>query len=111
MNATARVALGSLAGAAAAAAIAPSLRPFFSPPQIGVGFVTVNAYPKGWDYAVVALLIAASFAGGAVMSFWKPGTASSIHEPQPRRPVIWGGALLVFVVMFLTIVARTFNPE
>ena len=101
MNSTARAALGSLAGAAAAAAIAPSLRPFFSPPQVGVGFVTVNAYPKGWDYAVVALLIAASFAGGALMSFWKPGAPPVRDEPHARRPVIWGGALLVFVVMFL----------
>lgn len=101
MNATARVALGSLAGAAAAAVIAPTLRPFFSPPQVGVGFVTVNAYPKAWDYAVVALLIVASFAGGALMSSWKRGAASGAPDREPRRPVIWGGALLVFVVMFL----------
>ena len=102
MNATARVALGSLAGAAVAAAIAPSLRPFFSPPTTGVGFVTVNAYPKSWDYAVVALLIAATFAGGALMALWKPGAASGeAADPRPRRAVVWGGALLVFVVMFL----------
>lgn len=102
MNATVRVALGSLAGAAAGAAIAPALRPFFSPPTVGVGFVTVNAYPKGWDYAVVALLIAATFAGGALMALWKPGARAEERErPRPRRAVVWGGALVVFVGMFL----------
>lgn len=59
-----RMAMGSLAGAALAALAAPWIRPFFSVPTGGVGFVTVNAYPKGWDYAVVALIVIGAFAGG-----------------------------------------------
>jgi hypothetical protein len=64
MSVTARAALGSLLGAALAAAAAPLTRPLFSVPHGGVGAVTVAAYPKGWDYAVIALLVIGTFAGG-----------------------------------------------
>jgi hypothetical protein len=68
----ARVALGSLAGTAIAAVIAPMTKRFFSPPDVGVGWVTVNAYPKGWDYAVIALLVIGAFAGGAIAARLSP---------------------------------------
>lgn len=99
MRASARVALGSLAGAAVAAAIAPAIRPFFSPPTVGVGFVTVNAYPKSWDYAVVALLAAGAFAGGAVMAMRRAEPPLAFAEPRSRRRLSWIAALVVFVVM------------
>ena len=68
----ARIALGSLLGAALAGCAAPFLRPLFSPPTGGIGFVTVNAYPKGWDYAVVAVLVLGAFVGGSVAAGSQP---------------------------------------
>ncbi|HEX2121096.1 MAG TPA: hypothetical protein VHL59_05575, partial [Thermoanaerobaculia bacterium] len=64
MPPAARVALGSLIGAAIAAALAPWLKPLFDVPSGGIGAVTVGAYPKGWDYAVVALLVGGAALGG-----------------------------------------------
>src|SRR5688572_23101163 len=58
-----RAALGSLLGAAVAAGLAWLTRGFFDVPLGGVGFVTENAYPKGWDYAVVAMLVVGSAVG------------------------------------------------
>ena len=90
----ARVALGSLAGAAIAAAIAPMTRRFFSPPDVGVGWVTVNAYPKGWDYAVIALLVLGALAGGTLFS-------SPLSPPQPHRggerARVRGGSLATWI--------------
>jgi hypothetical protein len=99
----ARVALGSIAGAAIAAAVAPMTKRFFSPPDAGVGWVTVNAYPKGWDYAVIALLVLGAFIGGAIAS-------SPLSPPQPHRGgervrvrggsrATWGTAIVVFLLM------------
>jgi hypothetical protein len=102
MNGSGRVALGSLAGAALAACAAPFLRPFFSVPTFGVGAVTVNAYPKGWDYAVLALLILSAFAGGAIVA-WRAGSFTS-HEAgrapgRPGRSTQIVLAIAVFVLM------------
>jgi hypothetical protein len=83
MNGSGRVALGSLAGAALAACAAPLLRPFFSVPTFGVGAVTVHAYPKGWDYAVIALLVLGASAGGAIVA-WRAGRSTS--HPAGRTP-------------------------
>lgn len=99
-----RVAIGSCAGGAAAAFVAPLLRPLFHPPTGGVGFVTVHAYPKGWDYAVVALLIAGTFLGGAAaMLPWRVDR-SRASGSQPRsgvsRRFTVAGSLVVFVLMF-----------
>ncbi|HEX6084212.1 MAG TPA: hypothetical protein VF266_06790 [Thermoanaerobaculia bacterium] len=66
-----RAALGSLTGAAVAAAIAFVIRPMFEPPAIGIGFVTVNAYPKGWDYATYTLLVLGAALGAWLM--WRTG--------------------------------------
>jgi MFS family permease len=86
MTGSGRVALGSLAGGALAASAAPFLRPFFSVPTGGVGAITVNAYPKGWDYAVIALLILGASAGGAILA-WRAGrSAPHDIEEAPGRP-------------------------
>jgi hypothetical protein len=93
-----RVALGSLAGAALAAAAAPFTKRFFAPPMEGVGWVTVNAYPKGWDYAVIALLVLGAFAGGALLTRPKgPGDAD--ERKGPGRLAIGIAAAVVFVLM------------
>ncbi|MGZ7078850.1 MAG: hypothetical protein ACXVJT_05490 [Thermoanaerobaculia bacterium] len=96
----ARLAVGSLAGAALAACVAPLLRPFFSVPSGGIGFVTVANYPKGWDYAVVALLIAGAFVGGllaARRSHEAPARAPAPHRVSRR--VVWIATAVVFVLM------------
>jgi len=102
MNGSGRVALGSLAGAALAACAAPFLRPFFSVPTGGVGAITVNAYPKGWDYAVIALLILGASAGGAIVA-WRAGRSTSLDTAPapagPRRRAQIAVAAAVFILM------------
>src|SRR6266852_2306916 len=99
MSHAARTALGSLAGAFIAAVIAPLIRPLFSVPGGGVGFVTVAGYPKGWDYAVVALLIGGAFLGGVIAS-WKSGEApAATPPPHASGTVVWITAAIVFVLM------------
>ena len=98
MRGSARVALGSLAGAAAAAALAPLTKGFFAPPGGGVGFVTVNAYPKGWDYAVVAMIAGFAFLGGLLAGSWRREEALPLLERRHRFS--WILAAIVFVVMF-----------
>jgi hypothetical protein len=85
--------LGSLAGTAVALFVAPRLKPWFSVPDGGVGWVTINGYPKSWDYAVIALLVVCAFAGGALLR----GTPAEFAAPRRRS---WPLALLVFVLMF-----------
>jgi len=94
----ARIALGSLAGALAAALAAPLIRGFFSVPSGAIGYVTVNHYPKGWDYGVVAILVVFSFAGGLVASRRIEPVPPVEHRPAGRRAQ-WLTALVVFVVM------------
>lgn len=89
-----RVALGSTIGAALAALVAPLLKPLFSTPTGGVGLVTVANYPKGWDYAVIALLFLAAFAFGA------PASSPAVPPASGRRRSWPEFAALVFVVMF-----------
>ncbi|HUP45453.1 MAG TPA: hypothetical protein VM779_08065 [Thermoanaerobaculia bacterium] len=93
-----RVAIGSLLGAVVAAISAPLIRPFFGVPSGGVGWVTVNQYPKGWDYAVVALFVACSLAGGVLA-----GPRAESREPRApsgsRQPAAWVLALVVFLFM------------
>jgi hypothetical protein len=98
LNATARVALGSLAGAAIGAAIAPFTKRFFAPPRVGVGWVTVNAYPKGWDYAVIALLVLGAFVGGSLFS--RSPRVEAVERSRPDRKSIWIVSAVVFVLMF-----------
>lgn len=99
MPSAARVALGSLAGAIVAALIAPHLRGLFSMPGGGVGWVTVNQYPKGWDYAVVALIIALAFLGG-LAGLWRTGASPVQTEDRRGRPSsTWPLTLVVFFLM------------
>jgi hypothetical protein len=105
MRGSARVALGSLAGAAIAAALAPLTKGFFAPPDGGVGFVTVNAYPKAWDYAVVGLIVGLAFLGGVVFGrrasgFW--GSAPGPQAPDARRLTPWLLASIIFLVMWFS---------
>lgn len=97
-----RAALGSLAGAAVAAAVAPLIRPWFAVPAVGVGAVTVSGYPKSWDYAVVALIVLGAFAGGAIAT-WSAGSRRT-DEPPREGPAgrLWQRltmAAVVFVLM------------
>ncbi len=101
VEAPARVALGSLAGAAIAAAVAPMTRRFFTPPDVGVGWVTVNAYPKGWDYAVIALLVVGAFAGGALMS-------SPLSPPGGERARVRGGSRATWITAVVVFVCMLF---
>ena len=63
-----RAVLGALLGAAIAAAVAFVARPLFDVPAVGVGWVTVNGYPKGWDYFVVAALVVGACAGALLVA-------------------------------------------
>lgn len=102
MNGSGRIALGTLTGALLAAAAAPFIRPFFSVPTGGIGAVTVNGYPKNWDYAVVALLVLGAFVGGALVA-WRmtpsrseaPNTDSSRSSRTAQASI----AVIVFVLM------------
>lgn len=97
-----RVAIGALAGAALAGFLAPCTRGWFRVPDGGVGIITVAQYPKGWDYAVVAMLILGAFAGGVLASWWGVRRDALPQDPTaPRRWVQLAGATLVFVTMLL----------
>ena len=93
-----RVAIGAAAGAIVAWLCAPLILPFFKVPDGGVGFVTVHHYPKGWDYAVVALIVTLSFLGG-ILAFRR--TDKRLPEDWTRVPrrVSWPLAVVVFVLM------------
>jgi hypothetical protein len=98
---SARAALGALVGAAVGSAIAPMTKRFFAPPDVGVGWVTVNAYPKGWDYAVIALLVLGAFGGGALalrLSPLSPLVGERVRVRSGSRAT-WIGAVVVFVLM------------
>ncbi len=90
-----RAALGSLIGAAVAAAIAFVTKPLFTAPLIGVGFVTETAYPKSWDYATYALLVL-----GAAIGAW---LTKSREEPprtnNQQRTTLYLAMLIVFIAM------------
>jgi hypothetical protein len=93
-----RAAAGSAIGAALAAFIAPMIRPWFRVPDVGVGMITVNAYPKSWDYAVVALIVIGAFAGGAIAAW----TARVEETPAVPSRRVWQQltlAAIVFVLM------------
>jgi hypothetical protein len=97
---TGRQSAGALLGAALAAVVAWLMRPLFDPPAGGVGFVTVNAYPKGWDYAVIAMLIAGSAAGA-----WFAGRRAiarvSVEKAPGRNYDARITAVAVFLLMLL----------
>jgi len=96
-----RAALGSLLGAAIAACVAFVIRPLFDPPLGGVGFVTVNAYPKSWDYAVVGLLVAGACAGALLVArsslLVPPRESARATSNQQRVTMLVVFALMLFI--------------
>ena len=92
-----RAALGALAGAAAGAAISPLIRGFFKVPGGGVGWVTVHHYPKGFDYAVIALLMIGSAAGAWILT----RVAGSRFPVAVNRPPATGNWIISVVVFLL----------
>lgn len=93
-----RMVAASLAGGAGALLLAPFFRSWFHPPTVGVGFVTVHAYPKNFDYFAIALVVLGALGGGLL--------AGRVIEVDPgdersgrsaRRA--WPWTLLVFLVM------------
>jgi hypothetical protein len=100
MSVSGRAAIGSLVGAALAAFAAPWLRPLFAVPSGGIGMVTVNAYPKSWDYAVIALLAFGAFAGGAIAT-WRATQPVAIDVRGAHGSVQFAVAVVVFAFMFL----------
>jgi hypothetical protein len=97
MPSVGRVAIGSLAGAIVAAIVAPLIRGFFGVPTGGVGWVTVNGYPKGWDYAVVALIIGLAFVGGVLVEM--RGRPSASTRGTRVAPLVWPVTVIVFFLM------------
>ena len=88
-------AIGAVVGVVVAALVAPLIQPWFHVPTGGVGLVTVANYPKGWDYAVVALLFVCAVAFAAPFSSPPLPPASGRRRAWPEL------ALLVFALMFL----------
>jgi hypothetical protein len=81
------------------ALVAPLIRPLFSVPDNGVGFVTIAHYPKGWDYAVVSLLIAGAFVGGLIASRRFVATAFSRPRDEVKPVTTYITAAIVFLLM------------
>jgi len=99
MPPAARIALGSLLGAALAACAAPFLKPLFAVPAHGVGFVTVHGYAKSWDYGVLAVLVVGAFAGGWLGSGgWSRGPFRT-NDQRPTTNYQLPVTLFTFVLM------------
>ncbi len=85
---------GAVAGAIAGALIAQPIRPLFPIPSGAVGYITVHHYPKDWDLAVIALIVAGALAGALIAARRTPPAAMS----EPRRPRWLATAIVVFVL-------------
>jgi hypothetical protein len=95
-----RLTIGGAAGSLIAAAVSPLVRPFLHPPTGGVGFVTVNAYPKGYDYALVALLALGACAGAVLATWFRPSERAVALGDVPRwRRLYVVASLVVFALM------------
>ena len=99
----------ALVGVAAALLVTPLLpflKPLFPIPGHGIGWVTVNRYPKGWDYAVVIILFvvaaAATWCSAGLWPALKAGEdAGTTRAPHSKLIVV-----LMLVVGFGLFPAR-----
>jgi len=108
----ARVALGSTIGALLGALCARAIRGLFSVPAGGVGFVTVNAYPKGWDYAVVAFLVLGALLGGITRTTehgTMNGSRSVFRVPRSAFLTVTVFLLMLFVHDHPYLIMETFH--
>jgi hypothetical protein len=99
-----RMAAGSVIVAAVVGNIAPHLHSFFDPPTGGVGVLTAIRYPKSWDYAVVALLVIAGFAGAMLAVIRSQLSVESSETPRTtgnRRRAAIVSAIVVFLSMLV----------
>ncbi len=90
-------AVGACVGAAIAAAVAPLTRAWFSVPTGGVGIITISGYPKAYDYAVVALLVAGSAIGAYILSVGAPALGRPAAGGGRRHT--WIATAIVFLLM------------
>lgn len=94
------MALGAAAGAAVFGVASFGCRGLFSVPTGGVGFVTVNHYPKGFDYFVVAAIVTGALVGGIIAGLFKR-TWRTDNPVGPRPTRWWPTALIVFIAMLV----------
>jgi hypothetical protein len=101
-----RIALGAAVGAVLFRVASTPARGLFPVPGGGVGFVTVHAYPKEFDYFVVGMLVAGALIGGLVACCWSGGSQrcdDDVERPRgashPTGRTLLA-ALAVFFVMF-----------
>lgn len=96
----ARMATGAVCGALLLAFAATLIRPLCHPPTGGVGFVTVQAYPKSFDYALVALIGFGAMAG-ALAASRKNDHVWPLPSVTPRGAGVATGAVVVFLTMLV----------
>jgi hypothetical protein len=108
--ASAPLTVPALTGIAAAVLIAPLLpllKPLFSVPKNGIGIVTVTQYPKGWDYAAIAILFGVALAATLIAALF-----SEARGPRPeafivaRKSRVWLIAAGMVVVTLAVLPAR-----
>ena len=86
----------------------PLLKPLFSVPGNGVGLVSVTHYPKGWDYAVVAILfVVAAIVTIATAAGLGPRASGLGPSNQPKNPWIIG---LVMIAVTMAIFPARDHP-
>ncbi|HSP14832.1 MAG TPA: hypothetical protein VLV78_08780 [Thermoanaerobaculia bacterium] len=107
-----RVSAG-IAAAFAVTPLLPLLRPLFGVPGHGIGLVSVNRYPKGWDYAVVLILFAVAGLGtwiaGRFTREWSAGfSGDGTTTAEAGAPSIV--VVLLMVVVFLAILPARDHP-
>ena len=95
--------LGAAAGAVVAALLAPHVQGLFHVPSGGIGATTKLQYPKGWDYAVIAMLTAFSFVGALLHGGQAllPVPVSPPTQGQARVPVLHGAVTAVVFILML----------
>ena len=99
MKSPIRLLVGSFFGALVVFAIAPHCIGWFSVPTGGIGTVTIEKYPKGFDYFVVIALTIASALGALALSARRSPTTDN-RQPTTGRPrATLVTAIAVFALM------------